>query len=105
VRTVSADAGMVRTESVWWCRNTRRLSVLVLVTRLDSHRFVFTKGDLEARIDTFLGRLAQWLERLLHTQEVSGSNPLLPTMPPWQSTQALRDAVSGGKVDPWAMLS
>jgi hypothetical protein len=29
-------------------------------------------------------------------------------MPPWQSTQALRDAVSGGKVvwvHPWAMLS
>jgi hypothetical protein len=45
---------------------------------LNCFGLVFTKGILEARIDTFLGRLAQWLERLLHTQEVSGSNPLLP---------------------------
>jgi pentatricopeptide repeat protein len=26
-----------------------------------------------------LGRLAQWLERLLHTQEVTGSSPVPPT--------------------------
>ena len=26
------------------------------------------------------GRLAQWLERLLHTQEVTGSNPVPPTI-------------------------
>ena len=26
------------------------------------------------------GRLAQWLEHLLHTQGVRGSNPLLPTI-------------------------
>ena len=26
------------------------------------------------------GRLAQWLERLLHTQEVTGSSPVLPTI-------------------------
>ena len=45
-----------------------------------SSEILFTKGPLEARIDTFRGRLAQWLERLLHTQEVSGSNPLLPTI-------------------------
>jgi hypothetical protein len=25
------------------------------------------------------GRLAQWLERLLHTQEVTGSSPVPPT--------------------------
>jgi hypothetical protein len=46
-----------------------------------SSEFLFTKGPLEARIDTFRGRLAQWLERLLHTQEVRGSNPLLPIFP------------------------
>ena len=28
------------------------------------------------------GRLAQWLERLLHTQEVTGSSPVLPTIQP-----------------------
>ena len=27
-----------------------------------------------------LGRLAQWLERLLHTQEVTGSSPVPPTI-------------------------
>ena len=27
-----------------------------------------------------MGRLAQWLERLLHTQEVTGSSPVSPTI-------------------------
>ena len=27
-----------------------------------------------------LGRLAQWLERLVHTEEVGGSNPPSPTI-------------------------
>jgi hypothetical protein len=92
---VSALAGEanVTTTSVWWCLNEWGFGILALVTRLD---WCLQVGVLEAKIDRFRGRLAQWLERLLHTQEVSGSNPLLPTMPPWQSAQALRDAVSGG---------
>ncbi len=32
----------------------------------------------QARHD--VGRLAQWLERLLHTQEVTGSSPVPPTI-------------------------
>ena len=34
----------------------------------------------QAQISFDFGRLAQRLERLLHTQEVTGSNPVSPTI-------------------------
>ena len=42
----------------------------------------FSRSFGENKYD--FGRLAQWLERLLHTQEATGSNPVLPT-PKWRN--------------------
>ena len=39
-------------------------------------------GNSRVRRSRGVGRLAQWLERLLHTQEVRGSTPRPPTRPP-----------------------
>ena len=33
-------------------------------------------------VEFMRGRLAQWLERLLHTQEVTGSSPVPPILSP-----------------------
>ena len=49
------------------------------------------------------GRLAQWLERLLHTQEVTGSSPVLPRaeVAEWQ-TRYVQGVVS--VTDVWVQL-
>ena len=40
----------------------------------------FTKLAFSTKIALFWGRLAQRLERLSYTQEVTGPNPVLPTI-------------------------
>jgi hypothetical protein len=40
----------------------------------------FTLIAFRSKIASLQGRLAQRIERLLHTQEVTGSNPVLPTI-------------------------
>ena len=45
-----------------------------------SKRSPFTKFSFGAKMASLSGRLAQRIERLLHTQEVTGSNPVLPTI-------------------------
>ena len=52
----------------------------------EGDKFAFQLTPFQALyiIKNVFGRLAQRLERLLHTQEVTGSNPVLP-MPKWRN--------------------
>jgi hypothetical protein len=57
----------------------------------------FTKLLFGAKIKCDFGRLAQWLERLLHTQEVTGSSPVPPICRSGGMADALRSGRSARK--------